>query len=264
MNKVTPEKFIFNTPLYEVIKWTAEDDSVIEGIVCLDQKIDGPCIHCGKDTTYVRKNPVPRYALSEILSYSRTLSFVMTCSRDNRNEIEIFFKTYPEEYAFLKIGQFPSIASLTKGEIGKYRKILGSPLFSEFSRGVGLISHGVGIGAFVYLRRVFENLIEEAHQLAAKGAGWDEGKYAKGRMDDKIELLNTLLPSFLVKNKVLYGIMSKSIHELDEQECLDIFPVAKLGIEMILDEKIRLKEQEEKVKEAEKLIGNVASKIRGV
>lgn len=79
----------------------------------------------------------------------------------------------------------------------------------------------------------------------------------------KIEMLKTLLPTFLVKNKVLYGIMSKSIHELTEQECLDIFPVAKLGIEMILDEKIRLKEQEEKVKEAEKLIGTVASKIKG-
>lgn len=185
MDKVTPEKFIFETPLYEVIKWTAEDDSVIEDIICMDQKFDGPCVHCGKDTTYVRKDPIPRYEISRILSYPRTIGFIMTCGRNSDHEIEIFLKIDPANYEFAKIGQFPSIASLTKGEISKYRKILGNQLFSEFSRGVGLISHGVGIGAFVYLRRVFENLIEEAHQVAAKGSGWDEGKYVKGRMDDK-------------------------------------------------------------------------------
>ncbi|MEZ4843255.1 MAG: hypothetical protein R3A43_03275 [Bacteroidia bacterium] len=81
-------------------------------------------------------------------------------------------------------------------------------------------------------------------------------------MDEKIELLKSFLPNFLVKNKVLYGILSKGIHELKEQECLDIFPVVKLGVELILDEKLKQKEQEDKIKQAEQLIGKVATNLK--
>jgi hypothetical protein len=262
MDNLTPEKFVFDTPLYDILKWTEDDDTVIENIICFDGKIDGPCVYCGKETTYQRNGEVPpRYAISQYLSFERTMNLKLFCSRDSKHEIEIFFKTFPSEYSFLKIGQFPSIASLTKGEINKYRKVLRDQ-FSEFSRGVGLISHGVGIGAFVYLRRVFESLIEEAHSKAKTGNGWNEDAYQRGRMDDKIDLLKSYLPSFLVKNRSLYGILSKGIHELKEQECLDIFPVVKLGIELILDEKIKLKEQEDKIKQAEQLIGKVSSNLK--
>ncbi len=262
MDKITPDKFFFETPLYDILKWTEEDDSVIEDIICFDGKVDGPCIFCGKDTTYKRKGTSPsRYEISQILSIGRTIGLTLCCSRDEKHEIEIFLKTFPSEYSFLKIGQLPSIATLTKGEINKYRKILGDK-FSEFSRGVGLVSHGVGIGSFVYLRRVFEDLIEQAHQQAKQTGGWTEEAYVKSRMDEKIELLKSFLPTFLVKNKVLYGILSKGIHELTEQECLDIFPVVKLGIELILDEKLKQKEQEEKIKLGEQLIGKVATTFK--
>jgi hypothetical protein len=60
----------------------------------------------------------------------------------------------------------------------------------------------------------------------------------------------------------LYGILSKGIHELSEQECLDIFLVVKLGIELILDEKIKQKEQEDKVKQGEQLINKVSTKLK--
>jgi hypothetical protein len=51
------------------------------------------------------------------------------------------------------------------------------------------------------------------------------------------------------------------IHELSEQECLDIFPAMKSGIELILDERIRQKEQEKKEKKASEAIKNIAKKI---
>jgi hypothetical protein len=38
--------------------------------------------------------------------------------------------------------------------------------YREFGKAVGLGAHGVGIGAVVYLRRIIESLIEEAHQTA--------------------------------------------------------------------------------------------------
>lgn len=82
-------------------------------------------------------------------------------------------------------------------------------------------------------------------------------------MDEKISLLKNHLPDFLVENKSLYSILSKGIHELSEQGCLGAFPIVKLGIEMILDEKIREKERKAKEEEARKAIGKLTEELKG-
>ncbi len=161
----------------------------------------------------------------------------------------------------MKIGQYPTIADLSSIEVQKYRKVLGEELYKEFTRAIGLVSHGIGIGAFVYLRRIFEHLIEEAHQKNAAVEGWDENAYKTSRMDDKIELLKGSLPDFLVSNRKLYAILSKGIHELDESICLSAFHVTRTGIEMILDEKLREIEQEQKTRAAAKDIEQLHNKL---
>jgi hypothetical protein len=101
-------------------------------------------------------------------------------------------------------------------DIKKYKKVLKDK-YSEFSKAVGLASHGVGIGSFVYLRRVFESLIEEAYLTQRNSADWNEKSYIESKMDGRIKILEGVLPEFLVQNRTLYGILSKGIHELSEQ-----------------------------------------------
>lgn len=48
--------------------------------------------------------------------------------------------------------------------------------------------------------------------------------------------------------------MSKGIHELSEEECLEMFPIVRSGIELILDEKIEKIEKDKKVAEASRSI----------
>jgi hypothetical protein len=162
-----------------------------------------------------------------------------------------------------KIGRYPSLADLVTAEIRKYRKLLGSDAYREFSRAVGLAAHGVGIGSFVYLRRILESLIEEAHQAAQGSKGWDESAYTDARTDEKIRLLRSYLPSFMVQNRTLYSILSKGIHELSEQECLQAFPVMKLGIELILDQKLEAQERESKISSASADIAALHSQLKG-
>lgn len=66
---------------------------------------------------------------------------------------------------------------------------------------------------------------------------------------------------FVVEHKSIYGILSKGIHELSEEECLEIFPIVKIGIELILDEKIELEERERKKKENSKNIQKLREQI---
>ena len=161
-----------------------------------------------------------------------------------------------------KIGQYPSIADISQPELKKYRNVLSKEKYLEFSRGIGLITHGIGVGSFVYLRRIFEDLIEEAHIKLMNSENWDETIYSTLRMADKIGLLSSELPEFLVENKSIYSILSKGIHELTENECLEYFPSVKLGIELILDEKLEKRKKEIKIKLAKKSIVNITKEFK--
>ena len=79
--------------------------------------------------------------------------------------------------------------------------ILGRERFKELSKAIGLRAHGVGIGAFVYLRRIFEDLIEEAHRNAQLKAGWDENGFLRGRMDEKILGVAGEFPEVVVESR---------------------------------------------------------------
>ena len=91
------------------------------------------------------------------------------CSRVEEHKMQQI--VYLTENQIFKIGQYPSIAEISQPELKKYRAVLTKEKYAELNRGVGLIAHGVGIGAFVYLRRIFEDLIEEAHQKLNKIEG---------------------------------------------------------------------------------------------
>ncbi|HEY9188972.1 MAG TPA: short-chain dehydrogenase [Ignavibacteria bacterium] len=195
--------------------------------------------------------------LNELTNYSFKEKLI--CTRDLNHEIIIF--AFAHKNYIIKIGQYPSIADLESGEILKYKKVLEQPLYKEFSKAIGLKSHGIGVGSFVYLRRIFEKLLENAHQSMKSHQEWNENIYNKSRVDEKILLLKTELPEFLVENRNLYGILSKGIHELTEDECLEYFEVVKTSIEIILNEMIRRKEQDDKVNEMKKAIGGIVQKI---
>lgn len=150
------------------------------------------------------------------------------------------------------------MAELSLYDVKRYAKALDKLYFREFTRAIGLAAHGIGVGSFVYLRRIFESLIENAHQEMISSPTWSEADYLKARMSEKIELLKTKLPAFLVENRAMYGVLSKGVHELTEEECLNGFPVIKVGIEIILDAKLRQLEEQQKIAEARKALQKLA------
>lgn len=163
---------------------------------------------------------------------------------------------------FLRLGSIPQSQTLPKLNRANIGSRLAKRLYREFNRAIGLVAHGVGIGAFVYLRRIFENLIEEAHRTQLNQPDWNEDEYRKCRMEERIHLLKTVLPSFLVEHRQLYGVLSKAIHELAEDECKRIFPVVKTSIELILDEKIEAMERKQKIASAKSAVSSVIQQMK--
>lgn len=254
--------FCLNTPLYLSFPFGKSDLPRLIDLEFYKGHLDCYCLECNQSSVF---NP------ESFITYSRSLSFYtkmnnnvlerhLFCSRDKSHELSFYFRFH--NGTVTKIGQNPSLADLATYDIRKYIKVLGKERYAEFSRAIGLISHGVGIGSFVYLRRIIEHLIEEAHQTKVNSPGWDEELYKRCRIDGKIEMLKDALPDFLVTNKSIYSILSKGIHELEERECINSFHVVRVAIELILDEKLEELQRRNKIKRAEKSISQLSQKIK--
>lgn len=265
MNYLEPYNFYFELPIYTTIEITPEKLDDFKKFVTFEGKIDAYNPFLKEQSTFTvsyKKHYGNDYVTPTY--FDKTTSAYLTCRRSDQR-FEYFFFTYKKKgtanYVLIKIGQFPSIADLHISQIKDYTKVLSHEKLKELTKAIGLAANGVGIGSFVYLRRVFEYLIEEAHIKAKKISGWDETVYQRSRMGDKIEILKNELPDFLVEHKEMYGILSKGVHELEEQECLLHFLPIKTGIEMILDDKVIEFEKIEKRAKASSAIKEIASKI---
>ncbi len=251
------EEFCLNTPLYEQFSY---DDEKNNGFFALEQfegTLDFHCPSCGQHSVFtVRKNNYNKN------SYYRNYVFSLFfhCSRDKSHQALFIFRAH--EGVLQKIGQIPSLVDLVLPDLKKYLPILGRERHRELSRAIGLTTHGVGVGAFVYLRRIFESLIEQAHQKAKSDSGWNEEDFGRSRMDEKIGILEDHLPKFLVENRSLYGILSVGVHELSEEECLAAFPAVRLAIELILDDLLEEHERQEKLKSAANSLSSLQNSKR--
>jgi len=168
-----------------------------------------------------------------------------------------------DDFQITKVGQTPALADFSNYKIEKYRKLLGDEFYKELHRGIGIFSHGVGIGAFVYLRRIIENyIIKDAHDKAKDSPGWDEEGFQQKRIKERMSLLKNYLPEFFTKNTNIYSILSKGLHELSEGECNKIFPILQESLEYIMDEIISKKNLEKKKTTIAQKLSDINNKIK--
>ena len=246
----SPQDFCLATPLYQAFKFNNEQENPFFSLEHFDGTLDMHCPECGRHSIFGIARKAEYSRNSYFSNYVFSLPFM--CSRDNAHRAMFIF--YAHKGILQKIGQTPSLAELAIPDLKKYRPVLGDERFRELSRGIGLATHGVGVGAFVYLRRIFESLIDSAHEAAKLTENWSEEDYVRSRMEDRISLLKGHLPDFLVKNRGLYGILSVGVHTLSEADCLAAFPAVRLAIELILDDLLEQRERRTKLTSAAKAL----------
>ncbi len=254
----SPHDFCLNIPLYEKFRYDSEKQNPFFSLEHYKGPLDCYCHGCTRHTVFNRWDEPEYGGHHRKFNFTFALSFL--CSRDKSHQVCFVFHSH--EGILQKIGQYPSLADLAVPDLQKYRSVLGDEKFRELTRAVGLASHGVGVGAFVYLRRIFEALIKKARDQAATEQGWADEAFENARMDEKIAILKQHLPKFLVDNRKLYGIMSMGVHTLSESECLETFPVVRVGIELILDEHLEQHARERKIAAATKNISTLGSVLK--
>lgn len=212
----------------------------------------------------------PSYTKYEPLESLNYLYIRFKCSLNESHKLEYFFAKRGNK--FIKVGQFPSSADIDLPQASKYSAILGKQYYNELKRAIGLHSHGVGIGSFVYLRRIIEKLVQDAFKEAEAAGKLTEqefeyreaegGRQFRNGIEEKIKLLNGFLPEIITDHPQIYGLVSKGIHELSEDECLKYFPVLKDGIVMILDDIVARKEKEKAATEYKKSLIGIISDLK--
>jgi len=122
-------------------------------------------------------------------------------------------------------------------------------------------AQGIGVGSYVYLRRIIERLIEKAKCNAIEAGTISEEQYLQSKVVERIKLLKGYLPDILSENTVIYGIISKGIHELSEQDCIEFFPVLQECIFMILQKWDEERKRAETEKQLSSALSKIASKV---
>lgn len=249
--KISRYLFYFETPLYELIKIESFSENILEG------DVNAYNSQSGYETTFTIKAERIGERWSDYYDFYRV---TLTCKRNEKDKLRFFI--YHDMEKVVKLGQYPSMADIQFTEIGKkYDKFLSREDLREFKKAIGLAANGVGIGSFVYLRRIFENLIWETFEKNKKDLGISKEVFQKKTMGEKVQMLQTKLPSQLVEMKSVYKILSKGVHELSEQECLAYFPALKLSIELILEQKIEMDTKRQRDEAVKKQIASIAKEI---
>jgi hypothetical protein len=238
------------------------------------QQFDAHCTYCCKGATFRtfgdRSDPelkqLAQHAtfnthakdrLRRLILEEGQFTLHLRCSR-NPNHLYSYFFNYDEKIAKIqKIGQMPSLEDVAGSDIERYRKILGSD-FIELRKATGLFAHGIGIGSFVYLRRIFEGLVENA-RTRAETSGKDAADFSAMRMTERIDALSEHLPRAVVKYKEAYGILSKGIHELSEEECKRYFPAIRAAVIMMLEQRYEAAEKARVESELDRAISAISS-----
>lgn len=278
---MTIEEFVFNIPLYQVVRQESGFEHLAQLFVKQNKEIEiegyNPIKKC--DTTYYLHKgigEVQKYTtfgseynirpdsflyFSDLITKDGVRSIVLKCKRYG-DAITILLLYCASRGFMMKIGQYPSVADIHIGQVKQYDKVLDKSILREFTKAIGLAANGVGIGSFVYLRRIFENLVYDAFDEAKREGGLDLELFNKQRMDEKIKSLEGYLPPFIVQHSAIYGILSKGIHELSEEECLEYFDTMRASIEMILDQRVEQREKKKKEEEVQKRIDAISSKLK--
>jgi hypothetical protein len=263
-NKMKPEKnvlpsiehLLFRAPLY------AEFD-LPDGKLGKDDNFLTFCPFCKDDTVFKREGArfgahVRRPIYTEVFQ-----EVVFKCAKNENHRIRFQIRFDMEKVQ--KWGQFPPFSVGEQLELKSLRKMLPSEKDGrELHRAIRLAGEGVGIGSFVYIRRILERVIFNRFLELKEERGWSEQDFSRMRMPDRIDFLRADLPTYLVETRGLWTILNEGVHEHEEEECLKFFDVAYVAIKEILRDAQQKRDEEMARRDARSAIGQyVAINKRG-
>lgn len=130
---------------------------------------------------------------------------------------------------FQKTGQDPQKELSRNKELSKFFKRDKD----DYNKAVVCLTHGYGVAAFAYMRRIVEKNILSLLDLIAEDESIDEtvkealqSLRKESSMADKIKVANNALPGYLKPDGInplgtIYKVLSEGVHSLPDEKCLE-------------------------------------------
>lgn len=180
------------------------------------------------------------------------IEYYFTCTNNNRHKYMMMISIELKNGKFIvrKIGQNPSMLTVKGFDFDKYKNFLNKiDAYEDYKKADLCNADHFYVGAYAYLRRIFEKMI--IYYLG-------DIELKDDHMDTKIDAVkDSFDPRVKKMLKNLYGILSISIHELDEEESKEYYTYLKAVIDMQLE---YIKSEDEKDRQSKDLEG-ILSKI---
>ena len=231
----------------------------IDGIKSLDLY----CPHCSVEKTFVydskkeidnfgRHTEVKNQAL---YGYSDIIIIGFKCPTCEK---KICFVLYYDGQKLIKIGQYPSLKDVDRNEINKYKKIklIDEEYFEELKKAEVCASESYYVASFLYLRRVFENLITNIYKENQEEIGEERDSFNKMFLEDKLKLLKPFLAIEKDVCQSLYKLLSEGVHNLPEDQCEQNYELLKIILLGILEEQESKKRKKENLDKLHSLISH--------
>ncbi|KJV05045.1 hypothetical protein [Methylocucumis oryzae] len=121
----------------------------------------------------------------------------------------------------------------------------------NYEKAIVCLSHGYGIAAFAYLRRIVENNTIKLIDLVLNDVQCSEPNSKmiellselrkESPMSDKIKIANEALPEYLKPDGLnplgrLYQVLSEGVHSLSDEECLNRANIVKECLKYLISE----------------------------
>ena len=178
----------------------------------------------------------------------------ITCNYDANHYYVIYYKLSHTENEFIitKIGQNISPYEIGLPKVKKFEKQLKKfDAVDDYKKVHIHRAYGDNIAALLYLRRFFEKMTNKLLDGADLSDNRFETKIKKLREDKKLN------PQVDNLAKPVYELLSKGIHELNNDECNELFQSLNLFIEMQL---IYIKTEKEKEQTLIELKNDISQK----
>ena len=253
------------------------NDTEIKNVNFVNKKTRDYCPVCKQDTTfthYILYNKIQRPHYDKFGNYMYTESivnvepintlnetvhfYIAVCSMNDKHKI--FYAFALNKKRLFKFAEYPYDLVKMKVPAPKGKIIKEIQVGDYFIQAYNAAQNNLWIGAYVYIRKILEKIIEFVYEKSnSKIENWN-----KKMLGEKISLVKSILPNF-VKNNIkkvssMLNIVIHNLEELEEEEARKnynlVLKITNLIINKIKSD-IEMKKAEE---DAEKQLNSLASK----
>ena len=184
------------------------------------------------------------------------IHYYFTCTNDISHNYNMMISVELKDGKLIirKVGQNPSMLTVKGFDFDKYKKQLEEiNAYDDYKKADLSNADHFYVGAYAYLRRIFEKMINNY---------LDGTELKDDHMDTKIDAVkNNFDPRVQKLLKSLYGILSISIHELDEEQSKEYYEYLKTIIDMQLEYIKTESDKDSQSKSLESIINKIKSGI---